>query len=238
MRKIVFLVSTIFLMATAPSSWAKENTIGVSGYGTVSYVPNQATYTTGIETEAENAAEAVRQNSEAMENVLAEIKKLGLPDKAVQTSQYTIQPRYEHTRQLNGTQKQVLKGYLVRNTLNLHITDIELLGTLLDSVAQAGANTGGNLSFGTDTYDTLREEARRKAVQDARKKADTLAQEAGVRITGVHSIDEQAMHSPQPPHRAMMMRSAMAESASSVPIRQGEQEVNISVNVVYSFSAE
>lgn len=211
-------------------------TINVSGEGVASYVPDMATYTTGVETRGKTARDAVVENTKTMNEVIRTIEGLGIPSKDIQTSQYEIYPNYESQKKADGTHTQIINGYIVRNTLTLLIKDIEKLGSILDQLSQSGANTGSNLEFGAQNYSKLFDDARRDAMRDAKKKAETLAQEAGVTLSGVQSISEQSYNTyPRP---MMMQSKMMAAEDRSVPVLQGQQDVTVSVNVVYTFTSE
>src|SRR5437763_16693289 len=103
------------------------------------------------------------------------------------------------------------------------------MGEVLDWVVEAGANRNMNISFGCSDYDKLLDEARVKAVADARKKANLYATGAGARLGKVLTISEQSFYAP--PAFAYEHRLASGVD-KSIPIAAGEQEMSVQINLV------
>lgn len=228
-RKRAF--ATLFaaaLIAAAPAMQARaddDRTISVSGSGEAMAVPDTALVTAGVLTEAADAKTALAGNSKAVAELFAALKSFGIAERDMQTRSFNVAPRYD--RPERGEANRIV-GYQVSNQVAVRVRDLDGLGVLLDRLIGAGANQMNGIQFYVDDTDALMDDARRKAVADARRKADLYADEAGVRIKRVVSISEHGAQAPQPMFRAMA-----ADRAESVPVARGEQTISASVSVVY-----
>jgi uncharacterized protein len=214
---------------------ADPPTITVSGTGKISAAPDLAEISLGVLTHGPTARQALAANSEAMAALLETIKQQGVAAKDVQTTQIQIAPQYSQPRpgqpQPNdGEFVPRVVGYRVVNTVQVTARDISRLGTLLDAVVSAGANQMYGISFHIDQADKLLDEARKRAMADAKRKAELLAGEAGVVLGAPRSIQESGGPAPQP---RMFMAGAMSARGAAVPVAAGEQELSVSVQVVY-----
>lgn len=201
-------------------------TISVSGSGEVTAGPDTALVTAGVLTEAGDARTALAENNKAVAAVFGELKKIGIAERDMQTRNFNVSPRYD--RPERGEPNRIV-GYQVSNQVAVRVRDLDKLGPLLDRLIGAGANQMNGIQFYVDRSDALMDEARRKAVADAKRKAEILASEAGTKIKRVISISENGMRSPQP----VMFRAMAADKAESVPVASGEQTISATVSVTY-----
>ena len=216
------------------ASEPQQPKIFVSGEGSATLAPDLAILNLTVAREAETARAALDANNAAMGDVLKAMRAQGIEDKDLQTSNFSIQPRYHYppeTRQGERKPPQIV-GYIVRNSLTVRIRDLTSLGAVLDQSVSLGVNEGGNVTFGNADPAAAVSEARIQAVRQAKTKAQTLASAAGVKLGDILEISEQS-HSPRP---VMMARSAMMmESASdSVPIASGENTYKVSVSMQFA----
>jgi hypothetical protein len=185
-----------------------------------------ATIDIGVTSQAATAGEALDANNRAVERVIDVIKGFDVADRDIQTTNFDVSPVYEQTDRPRSPN---IIGYRVSNQVRVRVRDLENLGPLLDEAVSTGSNQIGGIQFGIDNADPLEREARQKAVQDARSRAETYAQAAGVSLGQVISISE------EPPQRPMPYAGARLQmAASSVPIQTGEHEVQANVYVVYA----
>jgi len=215
----------------------ETRTISVSGRGKISAPPNVADIQLGVVTQAETARAALSANSEKMAALQATLKERGVASKDVQTTNISVNPRYSQPPPHNPNQPvreftPRIVGYDVNNTVSVTARDLAKLGELLDAVVTAGANQMHGISFRIDAPEALLDTARKNAMGDAKKKADLLAGEAGVVVGSPLSIvDESSPRPPQP--MPMMGRMVKFAAADSVPIAAGEEELTVTVHVVY-----
>ena len=236
----VLAIAAMFLGPGEGRSLADEKedpmpTIVVSGTGKVSAVPDVAEINVGVQTQAVTAREALSANNKAMAALVDALKQQGIADKDVQTTRIQVNPQYTQPRQQPGggvAQDFVprIAAYQVINSVQVTAREIARLGSVLDAVVQAGGNQMNGISFRVDQPEALLDEARRDAMADAKRKAELFASSAGVSVGPPRSIQESGA-SPPPPRP--MMYAARAAMAESVPVSAGEQELSVTVNVIY-----
>ncbi len=200
--------------------------VTVSAEGKVSARPDMARISSGVVSEAASAKEALGANSLAMERLLTGLKAAGIAEEDIKTTSFDVSPRYQHSR--DGSAPRI-DGYRVSNDVSVVVRDLARLGPLLDQLVTLGANRIGGLSFDIEKIETLQDEARQKAIANARQRAELYASAAGARIGKVRVISEDM---PQVLPRGPMM--ARAAAAESVPIAEGSQEITARVTVTYA----
>jgi uncharacterized protein YggE len=201
-------------------------TISVTGEGLVTAVPDMVTVTVGVVSQAQHAAAALAANNSAMKRLNDVLDDFDVAERDRRTSHFNISPRYD--RRSNDGRAPEISSYEVNNQVTIRYSDIESVGKLLDAVVGSGGNRINGLVFGNEDDAGLRDEARKLAVADARRKASLYAEAAGGKAGKVLSISEAGAPQPRP-----MMRGTMMAEAASVPISAGENEFRASVNVVF-----
>jgi uncharacterized protein len=238
-KKIVSAVSALAMAITAlttlPALAVDEPAprIVVSGEGSASAAPDMALVSLTVLREAETARAALDANNAAMAEVLAAMKAAGIAEKDLQTSGFSIQPKYVYPdpNKTDQPQEPKIGGYTVMNTLGVRVRDLSKLGEVIDQSVSLGVNQGGDITFTMDDNTALLDEARKNAMANALAKAKTLASAAGVATGRILEISEQSFQ-PQP---VPMMRAEMAaKSADSfVPVAAGENTYRVNVNVTF-----
>ena len=196
--------------------------VTVVGRGEVKGRPDTATIQIGVETEAPVAKDALAKNTDLATALQAKLKDLGVAEKDMQTSNFSIYPTYAQ----DGRQ---ITGYHVSNSVIVKIRDLDKAGTLLDQVVQAGANSVSSISFSVDDPKALLNQAREQAMQDARAKADQLAKSGGAAVGDVLVITENV--GAPPPLPMALQAAAGAAGSKAVPVQPGEQSFGIDVQV-------
>jgi uncharacterized protein len=202
--------------------------ITITGNGKVLYVPDMGYIHVGVSSEGWTAAEAWKKNDEIVKKIFEALKKHGIEEKDLKTSNINVQPRY-----LNRPNEQPqFLGYTVSYDLSVTVRKLDQMGSLLDSMVDAGANRNMNISFGCSKLDELVDQARVKAVADARKKANLYVTGAGARLGDVLNINDGA-YAPQ--YRMYPVDAlAIREAKSSLPVAAGEQETSITITVTWA----
>ena len=196
-----------------------------TGEGVVKLAPDRVWISVAAESRAKSPRDAQRANADAMKAVLDKLRTLGLPADAVRTSGYDLQPEYEYT---NG--RQLLRGYVARNTVEVRLDDVSRAGDVLDAAVGSGATSVSGVRFDLKNRSGAEREALRLAVADARGRADAAASGAGLRVERVIRIEEQRATIPEP--RPMTMVRTMASQAeAATPIVPGELEVRSTVTM-------
>jgi uncharacterized protein YggE len=204
--------------------------ISVSGSGSAFGTPDVAVLQLGVSVLKPSVAEAREQAASAMQDVLDSMKDAGVEEKDIQTTRFSVQAEYDYDR---GEQE--LQGFRVTNIVTAKLRDIDETGEVLDDAVKAGGDLVEvqSVNFTIDDPEDLREEARREAVEDARQKAETLAELAGVKLGKPLSISESGGPVPISYRGAAEMGLAVEEEAPT-PIEAGELEVAIDVQIVYA----
>jgi uncharacterized protein YggE len=204
--------------------------ISVSGEGEVRTRPDMATISTGVVTEGTTAKEALAKNNSAMNAVIAALKNAGVGEDDIQTSDFSVSPKYP-PYQPNQTTAPRIVGYTVSNQVTARVKNLAKLGAILDALVQAGSNQINGISFGLNEPKATLNEARKKAVADARARAELYAEAAGVSVGKVVQISESSAVVPMP---VMYKREAMAASDAGVPIAAGQQVVTAHVSMTFA----
>lgn len=206
----------------------------VNGQGTASVAPDMAILGLTVTREANTAQVALKAGSSAMADVLAAMKKAGVADRDLQTSGFSIQPRYTHPTPNSAAEMDAprIVGYTVRNSLSVKVRDIDNVGMILDKSVSLGVNEGGDIQFTNDDPSTTITQARVEAVKDASSKAATLAETAGVKIGKILEISEQSYFPRAAPMARMSAASGYEEKG--VPVAAGENTYSVSVSVSYA----
>ena len=200
----------------------------LSGEGKASATPDLAVLSSGVVAEGKTAREALDANTAAMTKLIASLKATGIEDRDIATSGFTVQPRYIYSQRSDGTQGPPrITGYEVRNTVTVKVRDLTKLGGVLDTAVTEGSNQIDGLTFDIAKKDELLKEARKKALADARAKADLYAEAAGVKLGRLRELSEQT-GSGYPPPRPLAMRME-AKAAADVPVEAGEQEISVNI---------
>jgi hypothetical protein len=208
---------------------AERRVLTVSGQGEVRGAPNQAMLSAGMVTTARTAASALADNSRAMNEVFSTLKRAGIADKDMQTSNFSVQPQYATDK--NGNTLQNITGYQVSNTVNVRVDDLAKVGPTLDALVSSGANSIGDIAFTIRDPKPMMAQARAAAVADAIARAQTLARAAGVTLGPITSINESGYSEPRPMYRM----AAMADVASApTPIATGESSVTAGVSITWA----
>jgi uncharacterized protein YggE len=218
------------LAALAPLSAMADpaHTITVSGSGEARGAPDQVQLSAGVTTAAPTAAAALAENAQTMTTVFDTLKRLGVPERAIQTTNFSVSPQYPPYNANNGGVQKIV-GYQISNQVSVTLDDTKKLGRALDALVTAGANQINSVSFSIKDADALEAKAQADAVGNARTRAETYAKAAGVNLGGVVSISEGATEAPRPMYR---MAAGLA-AAPVTPTAAGEQSVTANVTVVF-----
>jgi len=206
-------------------------TISVTGEGSVSAVPDQATVITGVDTRGPSPVEALESNSSAVQSLLQVLTGYGIDSRDIQTSGFSLAPQYQYPRDGDGEPR--LTGYSVSNQLHIRVRDLDQLGVLLEALVKAGSNRLNGIEFGHSDLQSLTDRARQAAVEEARRRAELYANAAGVTVGQVLSITELGQSVPQP-----MYRVATMDVAAAPPVATGEQQIQAAVQMSWSLNPD
>lgn len=203
----------------------------VTGEGEARVAPDMATIQLGVTTQAASAAEAMRQNATRQTAVIAALAGAGVEGADVQTSGLNLNPLMDYAE----GRAPAVTGYQASNMVSVRVRDVARLGEVLDAIVAAGANEINGIGFTRDDSTASEDEARRAAVEDARHKAEILAEAAGLTLGPVLTLrDTPAMEGPRP----MMMEARAAADAAKVPIAAGEVAMTATVEMQFALTGQ
>jgi len=200
--------------------------VTATGTATVIATPDEAAFSVGVELQAETAAGALADASQKMEAVISALRAKGVDERDLRTSNVSLSPVYDYSREGQAPR---LVGYAANEQLSVAVRDIDATGMLIDAAVSAGATTVSGVSFTVADPTKATDEARKAAVEDARRRAEGLAAAAGVGLGSPISIVETSATPPAP-----VYREAMVAADGAVPIQPGTTEVIVSVEVVFA----
>lgn len=216
-------------VASTGNGGSLPRTISVNGTTQIILTPDIAFISIGVHSEAQDAQEAMASNNQQSQTVIDALLAAGVDMKDIQTVNFSIyhQEKYSPTGEVQE------KVFAVDNTVYVKIRDLDGLGSLLDTVIQAGANTVYGISFDVEDKQAAIAQGREAALEDARMQAEQLAEAAGVSLGAVYSISTYS-NAPIPmAYDVRGMGGGAAEAMASVPISPGQLTLTVDVSVVY-----
>ncbi len=205
------------------------NTITLDGEGKVSGKPTLAQVDVGFFSEGRDVTQAQGENTRTVNAIIAGMKELGIAEADMQTSNYSISPKYDYK---DG--KQTVIGYGVSQTMVVKVRDLGKAGAVLARAGELGANQVNGVQFTIDDPTSIRQEARKKAIADATRKAHELADALGVNIVRVTTFSESSGQPPTLPYNYRGMDAAASASPAPIPeIQTGLLDVVSRVSVTF-----
>ncbi len=204
-----------------------ERLITLSATGEVIAKPDTAFINTGVTTIARDAAQALAQNSQAMNRIIDTLIEQGVDEHDITTVNFSILPQQKY---FNDGRPPLITGYRVFNAARIRVRRIDDISKILDHVVKLGSNQINGISFAVGDKEALLDEARRRAIAEAKRRAKLYAEAAGVTLGKVVAITEQGARMPTP----RPLAGQMSMSRSAPPIQPGTQKWSVTVNVSFS----
>ena len=222
----VILLTLVALPAAAQQSGESQQPVVVTtGEGIVKRTPDRAWVTIASEARAKTPQEAQKQNATVMTAVMERLKGAGIPAEAIKTASIDLQPEFDY-----ANNRQTLRGYVARNTLEVRVDTLSKLGEIIDASVGSGATTVGGVRFDIQDRAGAEREAIKIAVADARQRAEAAAAGANMRVERIVRIEEHRAQIMEP--RPMMaMRAGMAQEAATTPVAPGELHIRAGVTL-------
>lgn len=220
------LLTACGLSGTANGNSAPTRSMNVNGMGQVTLVPDIATINVGVHTEADAVTDALDENTAQANDIADALQTLGVESKDIQTSNFNVYPsdRYDPmTGQIESTY------FVVENTVTVTVRDLGSLGEVLTAVVNAGANNVYGISFSVEDREAAIAEARQLAIENAKAKAQTIADEAGVELGDLMSINVYGSSVPAAYYDA----KGGDYTESAVPVSAGTLTFTMECNLTY-----
>lgn len=205
----------------------KNETFNVSGEGKVSIKPDIALVTVGVLANGSSVKAAQDQMNIAINKVTQAIKGVGVAEKDIQTTNYSINPTYDYT---SGNQR--ITGYQANTNLSIKVRNIDNINKVIDEATKNGANQVGGINFEVEDKTDLQNQAREKAVTDAKEKAQQAAKIAGFKLGRIVNYNENFGDVSKPiiPFRSS---GAMLDEKAQTSIETGSSEIIVNVTLSY-----
>jgi len=223
---VSFLIKAALDYRSIPGNYPRE--IMVSGEGKVYIIPDIATVNIGVENEGTDIAAIIKKNTEKMNAIIDDIKGLGIDEKDIKTTNYNLTPQYNWTE----SEGRIFTGYKITNTILVKIRNFEKIGDVLSKSTERGANSIGNISFTIEDPEKIIQEAREKAIEQAKTKAESIAESSGLKLVKLLNVQEG--YSPYYGTTYEKATGGGIEAAAPAPqIQPGQQEVSTTVTLTY-----
>lgn len=197
--------------------------ITVTGTGTAEAVPDEAQFSLGVTTNGATAREALAANSDRMGRVLAALKAAGIDEQDIKTQDVSVGPDYDYEGKTE-------RGYRASNSVSVHVRELARAGAVLEAASRAGANQVYGPQLSRSDRESFEADALKEAVAHARKRAQALADAAGVELGRVTAITEAPGGGPV----IMEALRAKADVGAPAPIEPGTEEIQATVTVTFA----
>ncbi len=221
---LVFLVFRVAEMwRTISGNYPRE--IAFEAQGTAYVTPDIATVQLGVTSEGESSEVVVAENTQKMNAVMAEIKARGIEAKDIQTTSYSLYPKYDWSEEGGSEQD----GYTLSQTVVVKIRDFTKIGDLLAATTKAGANTISGVTFEVDDPETAKAAAREEAVAKAKAKAESVAAATGLNLGRMVNYYEYSDYYA----KGIYGEGMSADLGGAPTIEPGEEEVTLNVSLTF-----
>lgn len=214
--------------------------ITVVGHASMEVVPDVAILSLSVVTERPKADDAAAENAQTAEALIADIKAQGIDASDIKTASVTLSPDYEEINEgASQTSKQVLRGYIARNSIAVRVHAIDKAGALARRMIDKGANQLDDVSFAYTRQDEAYDELRDKAMRDALRQANDYLPAAGMhlgRVLEIAPVETGATRNNVPMFASVA--SGASRPASSIPIEPGTITLQTDVEVTYELTTQ
>lgn len=202
-----------------------KNTISVSGEGKVYTKPDIAMVSLSVVSEGKRIVDVQNSNTRKTNQVIKFIKESGVEEKDIKTAGYNLYPTYNYEEMTPR-----IIGYGITQTLEVKIRNLDKVGDILEGVVINGANQIGSLYFQVDKDEEFKERARKLAIDDAKKKAEKLASQLGIKLIKISGYNESG--GPYPIYRSFDLKEGMG-GGEAPQIQAGESEIIVNVTLTF-----
>jgi uncharacterized protein len=203
--------------------------LSVQGSGSSRVDPDEATVRLGVLAQAPTAQVVMQQVNQTANAILAAVRKLGVPEKDIQTSELNLSPVYAQVPQDRGGEPRI-SGYQASNVVSIRLTKMDIVGPVVDAGLGAGANRLDGVVFGLQNDEAARSDALAKAAAAARTKATALAKALNVRLAEILEVVEGGVTVFTPMRSSRM---AMESMSADTAVSAGQVGVDASLTLRY-----
>ena len=228
---VVFLLAAVaatgFALEDSSSRGEQETTVTVQGIGTAEAEPDLLIVDVGVTIVDRSALSASQEARARMQRIFRALSEMGIPEDQVETTNLSIYTEHQPGR---GGPEEPETRYRAQNMVRVRSKDVEEAGPLIDTLVKNGANQLMGVRFAVDDEREYLERARRAAVRDAMRSAESIAEELGMRLGRVLRVSDESGGPPRPFVEAMAGRGG----GNGTPVAPGAISFTEEVTVVFS----
>lgn len=233
---LIFAIITIVAILKDDIFNSSEEQVSIVGQGKVSYSPDIANITIGVQVDkAATVEDALNQINEKIGNIINSVQSIGITKENIQTKEYSLSPQYDYKDGI-----QTAAGFNANQKLIIKIENIkensELLNSAIKNISIAGSNQILGVNFSFSNINDLKQQARILAIEDARKKSSSLANAAGVKLGEIVTWYENTIQTPEDYTNSSYEMSATLEKGNNIQSPQiplGNNDIIVEVNLNY-----
>ena len=231
MKKILLVVFTFVCIIANAQTVVKENAlsqISVTGEGKVMVAPDEAKITIGVENSGADATEVKKKNDATVDAVIKYLKSIKFPEKDYQTKRVFLNRNQDY--------KTGKYTFTASQTISIHLKDLSKYNTLMEGLVGAGVNSIQGVEFLNSKIDQHLSDARVKAVQDAKRKAQDYAGALGQKLGRALLVSDNSQNNYVPVMRSAMFDMSGGRESATETLAAGE--ITVTANVVINFLLE
>lgn len=205
-----------------------QYTITIDGEGKVASAPDVAVVSLGVQSDAKTVKASQGDNSQRMNDIVKAVKGMGVKDADIQTTNYNIYPKYSYNKDTGISD---IVGYTVSQSVTVKVRDLDKVGGILFKAGELGANQVGGVNFTVDNPENLKVQAREKAIDNAKTKANVLFDKLGLKPGRIVSFSEYSGGNPP-----IYLEKAYGVGGGAAPapsIETGSLDVVVNVSLTF-----
>lgn len=208
----------------------KENHFTATGRGEVAAVPDTALINLGVTKNAPTVEAAQEEVNNIINQINKDLKGIGVEEKNIKTSNYSVSPQIDY-----GTGREVIRGYTVNANIEVRVNPIERANQAVDIATRNGANQVGGVQFVLDESEKekLEDAARKIAIDNAKRKAQSIANAAGIKLGRIIDVQESEDGNQPIPFNRSLPLDAEVKQTEQTELNPGENKVVINVTLSY-----
>lgn len=229
MKTTVLILTTLFAMSSmnAQDQRPQVPQISVTGEGKVKITPDQVAITVGFQNTGKDSKEVKNLNDEVVDKVIKFLKKTGIPATDYKTNNVSLYKSYDYEKKKYNFQ--------ASQTLTILLKDLSKYDDVMMGLNDAGVNSINGVEFKSSKMDDYERDARKKAILDAKQKAQDYVSVLGQKVGKALLItDNSQSYAPQPMYKGNMMAMAADGGAQRETLAVGELEINTNVSVTFA----
>lgn len=228
MKHILVLLTFVAAISLTSAQVDTRRTVSVEGEAEIFLTPDRATVSIGVETEGKDVVTIKKDNDRRVRAIFDAIKKVGIDQRDIMTSDLQIQPQYNWKQ---DGRRELIK-YQMRNVVTITVRDLAKLEDVINASVAEGSNLLDNVSFSVADSKSVRDNLRINAAKNAKAKAEALAGAVGARVGKVLNLSEHGGYQPPTP-MYKGVRSMAAEADMGTPVSAGQLSMRITVNAIF-----